>query len=65
MLVVSVRSSDLFNMWVIDSDCSFNMRPRWDLFDTYDACNGDVIVGHNVPCRVTSIGSIRPWTCDG
>lgn len=46
--------------WILDSTCAFHMYPNKDLFTTYETFyKCVVIVGTNVPYRVTRIGKVR------
>lgn len=52
--------------WILDSGCSFHMCPCKELFKTFKRIDGGkVLLGNNLACKVTGIGTINIKMYDG
>ena len=66
MLSVSFSRDHLTDSWIMDSTCSYHMKPNKDWFDTYRLVNSSyVLMGNDVSCRVVQMGNIRVKMFDG
>ncbi|KAH9681147.1 hypothetical protein KPL71_026853 [Citrus sinensis] len=46
--------------WILDSGCSFHMCPNKEFFKTFESINGGkVLLGNNLACKVTRMGTIN------
>ncbi|KAG8479075.1 hypothetical protein CXB51_029907 [Gossypium anomalum] len=66
LLVASVNNSKVSEEWIIDSGCTFHMSPNWDWLTTYETVSECVILmGNNVSCKITGVGTIKVKMFDG
>ncbi|KAG8499283.1 hypothetical protein CXB51_005781 [Gossypium anomalum] len=66
LLVASVNDSKVSEEWMLDSSCTFHMSPNRDWFTTYEAVSeGVVLMGNNVSCKITGVGTIKVKMFDG
>ena len=41
------------NEWILDLVYSYHMCPNWNLFSTYEPCNGGIVLmGNNAFCDI-------------
>ena len=60
MLSVSSSSDHLTDSWILDSACSYHMKPNKDWFNTCRSVNScSVLMGNDTSCKVARIGNIR------
>ena len=46
--------------WILDSGCSFHMCPNKEFFKTFESIDGGkVLLGNNLACKVTGMGTIN------
>ncbi|KAH9648425.1 retrovirus-related pol polyprotein from transposon TNT 1-94-like protein [Citrus sinensis] len=46
--------------WILDSGCSFHMCPNKEFFKTFESIDGGkVLLGNNLACKVTRMGTIN------
>ena len=65
-LVVSDGDSKPYKDWILDSGCTFHMCPNRDWFSTNETMSkGIVLMGNNVSCKITGIGTVRIKMFDG
>jgi hypothetical protein len=66
MLSVTSTSEHPVDSWILDSACSFHVKPNRDWFDIYRSVNsGIVTMGNCAHCKITGIGNIRIKMFDG
>ncbi|KAG8496844.1 hypothetical protein CXB51_008135 [Gossypium anomalum] len=66
LLVPSVNNSKLSKEWILDSSCTFHMRPNRDWFTTYKTFfEGVVFMGNNASCKISGVGTIKVKMFDG
>ena len=58
MLSVLSATDRFTDDWILDSGCSYHMRPHKDWFVTYRSVNcGNVLMGNDASCKVVGIGT--------
>ncbi|KAG8479503.1 hypothetical protein CXB51_029288 [Gossypium anomalum] len=66
LLVTSINNSKVSKEWILDLGCTFHMSPNWDWFTTYKIVfEGVVLMGNNVSCKITGVGTIKVKMFDG
>ena len=60
--VSTIRSKD---DWILDSGCTRHVTPNREVFSTYEAINGVVLMGNDAPCKIIGIGSVKIKMYDG
>ena len=66
MLSVSSSSDHLTDSWILDSACSYHMKPNKDWFNTCRSVNYSyVLMNNDVSCKVARIGNIKIKMFDG
>ena len=63
--VLTITLNQNHEEWVLDSGCTYHMRPRIDWFSSYQEVNsGKVLLGNNMSCSVVGIGIVVINTFD-
>ena len=61
--VNTIRSKD---DWMLDLGITFHMKPKRELFSSYEAIDGAVVLlGNDAPCKIIKIGSVKIKLYDG
>ncbi|KAG8492943.1 hypothetical protein CXB51_010218 [Gossypium anomalum] len=64
--VASVKNPKVSDEWILDSSCTFHMSPNRDWFITYETVSESVVLmGNNVSCKITGVGTIKVKMFDG
>ena len=64
--VLTITLNQNHEEWVLDSGCTYHMRPRIDWFSSYQEFNGgNVLLGNNMSCSVVGIGTVAINMFDG
>lgn len=64
--VLTVSEDMYCDKWILDSGCSLHMTPNQEWFDSYKKTDvGKVLMGNNIACKVTGIGTVKVNISDG
>ena len=66
MLSVSSSQDHMVDSWIMDSTCSYHMKPNKDWFDAHKLENsGSILMGNDASCRQMDFqileGDYRLW----